>query len=106
MYKTKYREIEVAFFMSTFFDAAGAEEKMEKGKTPKGRISCRLFLGHAVKSCMTVIRYRMGRYQRKFPKETSPALTTSAFFMRITERQRGGPAERLIITYYKSRKIA
>ena len=29
---------------------------MEKGKTPKGRISCKLFLGHAVKNCMTVIR--------------------------------------------------
>ena len=42
--------------MSTFFDAAGAEEKTEKGKTPKGWMACELTLGHAVKSCMTVIR--------------------------------------------------
>ena len=33
---------------------------MEKGKTPKGRMSCRSSLGHAVKSCMTVIRVTDG----------------------------------------------
>ena len=27
--------------MSTFFDAAGADDRLEKGKTPKGEITCR-----------------------------------------------------------------
>ena len=42
--------------MSTFFDAAGADDRLEKGKTPKGEMTCQFLLGHAVKSCMTVIR--------------------------------------------------
>lgn len=41
--------------MSTNVDAAGAEETFRKEKTPKERITCLFFLGHAVKSCMTVI---------------------------------------------------
>lgn len=42
------------------------EQKREggKGKTPKEETACELSLGHAAKSCMTVIRYRMGRYRR------------------------------------------
>ena len=50
-------KIEVAFFISTFPDAAGAEEGKGKGNTPKEETVCRLHLGHAVKNCMTVIRY-------------------------------------------------
>ena len=56
--------------MSTLFDAAGAEEKTEKGKTPKGRISCGSPLGHAVKSCMTVIRTSDGALSRDIFAET------------------------------------
>lgn len=53
-------KIEVAFFISTFPDAAGAEEGEGKGNTPKEETVCRLRLGHAVKNCMTVIRFRDG----------------------------------------------
>lgn len=48
--------IEVACFMSTFFDAAGAGEGKGKGKTPKDETICKSNLGHAVKNRMTVIR--------------------------------------------------
>ncbi|MCI8542562.1 MAG: hypothetical protein HFH95_04500 [Lachnospiraceae bacterium] len=53
--KNKCKKIEVAFFKSTFSDAAGAEEEKGKGNTPKEGMICSLTLGHAVKSCMTVI---------------------------------------------------
>lgn len=36
-------------------DAAGAGEEKGKGNTPKEGMTCSLTLGHAVKSCMTVI---------------------------------------------------
>ena len=43
---------------------------MEKGKTPKGRMSCRSSLGHAVKSCMTVIRVTDGALSEDIPTGT------------------------------------
>ena len=43
---------------------------MEKGKTPKGRMSCRSSLGHAVKSCMTVIRVSDGALSEDIPTGT------------------------------------
>ena len=49
-------KIEVAFFRSIFFDAAGASEKRRKGNTPKGLVVCRSNLGHTVKNRVTVIR--------------------------------------------------
>ena len=49
-------KIEVAFFMSTLIDATGAGDRREKGMTPKEEMTCNSILGHAVKSCMTVIR--------------------------------------------------
>ncbi|MBR1930377.1 MAG: hypothetical protein IJ833_02740 [Lachnospiraceae bacterium] len=48
-------KIEVAFFKSISADAAGADEAEGKGKTPKDDISCKLILGHTIKSRMTVI---------------------------------------------------
>ena len=54
-HKILKKKIEVAFFKSTFSDAAGAEEGKGKGNTPKEGMICSLTLGHAVKSCMTVI---------------------------------------------------
>lgn len=36
-------------------DAAGAGDGKGKGKTPKDEMTCESILGHAVKSCMTVI---------------------------------------------------
>ncbi len=53
--------IEVAFSISKDMDVAGTEEVTGKEKTPKGETVCTFFLGHAVKSCMTVIE-SMGRY--------------------------------------------
>ena len=47
--------IEVAFFISIGVDAADAGETSGKGKMPKEEIVCKSFLGHTVKSCMTVI---------------------------------------------------
>lgn len=57
------KKIEVAFFKSILFDAAGAGDERKKGNTPKEEISCRSNLGHTVKSRVTVIRFRMGGYQ-------------------------------------------
>ena len=48
------RKIEVAFFISTFSDAADAEEGKGKGNTPKEEMICSSALGHTVKSCVTV----------------------------------------------------
>ncbi|MBQ2802636.1 MAG: hypothetical protein IJF07_01910 [Lachnospiraceae bacterium] len=48
-------KIEVAYFISTFSDAAGVGEEEEKGKTPKEEMSCVSNLGHTVKNRMTVI---------------------------------------------------
>lgn len=48
--------IEVALFISTLSDAAGAGEGSRKGTAPKGIGVCIRFLGHAVKNCMTVIQ--------------------------------------------------
>lgn len=42
--------------MSKDVDVADADETSGKGKMPKERIDCRFFPGHAVKSCMTVIK--------------------------------------------------
>lgn len=50
--------------MSTSVDVTGTVEAVEKEKTPKEETTCESSLGHAVKSCMTVIRKRMGRYQK------------------------------------------
>lgn len=47
--------VEVAFFISMFSDASGADEGNGKGNTPKEEISCGSNLGHTVKNCMTVI---------------------------------------------------
>lgn len=55
-YHTFIFEIEVAYFISTFFDVAGTEEKEGKENMPKEEISCVSILGHAVKNRMTVIR--------------------------------------------------
>ena len=41
-------------------DAAGARDGKGKGKTPKDEMTCESILGHAVKSCMTVIRFGWG----------------------------------------------
>ena len=49
------KEIEVAFFKSSFSDVTGTEEEEGKGKTPKEEMSCKSNLGHAIKSRMTVI---------------------------------------------------
>ena len=45
-------------------DAAGAGDGKGKGKTPKDEMTCESILGHTVKNRMTVIRYRVGRYQQ------------------------------------------
>lgn len=49
------KRIEVACFKSIFSDVAGTCEEERKGRTPKERIDCRLFLGHRVNNSMTVI---------------------------------------------------
>ncbi len=51
------KKIEVAFFRSTFPDAAGAGEGKGKGNTPKGKAVCGPALGHTVKNRVTVIRF-------------------------------------------------
>ena len=43
--KNKCKKIEVAFFKSTFSDAAGAEEEKGKGNTPKELLSAGRVLG-------------------------------------------------------------
>ena len=50
--------------MSTSIDVTGTVEAVEKEKTPKEETAWKSSLGHAVKSCMTVIRVRMGRYHK------------------------------------------
>ncbi|MBQ7919342.1 MAG: hypothetical protein IJ324_05325 [Lachnospiraceae bacterium] len=50
--------------MSTSVDVTGTVEAVEKEKTPKEETAWKSSLGHAVKSCMTVIRMRMGRYHK------------------------------------------
>ena len=50
--------------MSTSVDVTGTVEAVEKEKTPKEETAWKSSLGHAVKSCMTVIRKRMGRYHK------------------------------------------
>lgn len=47
--------IEVACFKSSFADVAGTVETSERKVCRKGRKPCILFLGHKVKSLMTVI---------------------------------------------------
>ena len=54
--------IEVARFMSSRSDAAGAEEGLQKGRAPKGHIPVSVLLGHRIKSLMTVI-FWMGSYR-------------------------------------------
>lgn len=60
-----YKKIEVAFFKSTFFDAAGADEKTGKGKTPKEERACQSIPGHTVNNCVTVIRISDGALSDK-----------------------------------------
>lgn len=60
-------KIEVAFIMSTLLDATGAKEKREKGMTPKEEMTCKSILGHAVNSCMTVIRFTDGALSEEYP---------------------------------------
>ena len=49
-------------------DIEGTGEEKGKGRAPKEERACTSSLGHAVKSCMTVICKRMGRYlKRDFP---------------------------------------
>ena len=54
--------IEVAFFISILLDAAGADDGRRKEKMPKALDYCGFVLGHAVKSCMTVIELEESRY--------------------------------------------
>lgn len=51
----KYKKIEVAFFKSIFPDVPDTADGEKKGKTPKGIMHRALFLGHRVKSSVTVI---------------------------------------------------
>ncbi len=60
------KQIEVAFFRSISFDAAGAGEKERKGNTPKERTVCRSNLGHTAKSRMTVTRLAGGALSERF----------------------------------------
>ena len=46
--------------MSTSVDVTGTVEAVEKEKTPKEETAWKSSLGHAVKSCMTVIRWSDG----------------------------------------------
>ena len=52
--------IEVAFFISILPDAAGADDGRRKEKMPKALDDCGFVLGHAAKSCMTVIERLCG----------------------------------------------
>ena len=53
----KDKKIEVAFSKSTSPDMADIEEGGEKGRTPKGAVSCGRSLGHMLNRHMTVIRH-------------------------------------------------
>ncbi|MCI9319549.1 MAG: hypothetical protein HFH05_05650 [Lachnospiraceae bacterium] len=51
-------------FKSNLPNTTGVDAGRQKGRTPKEERTCESILGHTVKNRMTVIRYRVGRYQQ------------------------------------------
>ncbi len=70
-----YEEIEVAFFISIHPDVQEQRKDDEREGRRKGIFPDNIFLGHAVKSCMTVIGFDGGlskvRKICRFPMETA-----------------------------------
>jgi len=81
------RKIEVAFFKSILFDAAGAEDEGRKGNTPKEEIVCRSILGHMVKSHMTVIRFTDGALSERILQDSFAGAFVSAIIFAEKERK-------------------
>lgn len=52
--------VEVAYYISILMDMAGIDEIRKKDDTPKGYFPVGIFLGHMVKSHMTVIFIKDG----------------------------------------------